>query len=100
LGRLHQTAVTVDSMHRYAIDGALYFGKCVWPICVATVLGGLLAGGIQSRFRTASEALAINWERLNPVQGLKRTFSLRSAVPTLLGILKLSLIIALSYGVV
>jgi flagellar biosynthetic protein FlhB len=100
LSHLHDTSLTIDAMQGYAIHGALVFGKCVWPIVIATMLGGLLAGGIQTRFRTASEALAINWERLNPVEGFKRTFSMRSAVPTLLGVLKLSFIIALTYGVV
>jgi flagellar biosynthetic protein FlhB len=37
---------------------------------------------------------------LNPATGFQRVFSMRSAVPTGIGILKLSLIIALTYGVV
>ncbi|HET7624111.1 MAG TPA: EscU/YscU/HrcU family type III secretion system export apparatus switch protein [Verrucomicrobiae bacterium] len=100
LSHLHDTAISENAMQGYAITAALIFGRCVWPILAATMLGGLLAGGIQTRFRTAPEALAVTWERLNPVEGFKRTFSMRSAVPTCLGVLKLSLIIALTYGVV
>ncbi len=82
LGHLHDTPVTLNAMQGYAFNGALVLGHCVWPVLLATMLGGLLAGGIQTRFRTAPEALSINWERLNPMEGFKRVFSMRSAVPT------------------
>jgi flagellar biosynthetic protein FlhB len=90
----------MNLMQGYAINAVLVLGHCVWPVVTATILAGLLAGGMQTRFRTASEALQINWERLNPVEGFKRTFSMRNAVPTGLSILKLSIIIGLTYGVV
>jgi flagellar biosynthesis protein FlhB len=44
--------------------------------------------------------LDINWERLNPVEGFKRLFSMRSTVSTGLGLVKLSVVIALSYHVI
>jgi flagellar biosynthetic protein FlhB len=94
------TPLTPNTMQGYAISGALTLGKCVWPVMAATVTGGLLAGGIQTRFRTSSEALGAHWERLNPLEGLKRIFSMRSTVATGLGIAKLSVIIALCYGVI
>jgi len=100
LGHLHDTPVTLNAMQGYTFNGVLVLGHCVWPVLAATLMGGLLAGGIQTRFRTAPDALGFNWARLNPVEGLKRVFSMRSAVPTGVGILKLSLIIALSYGVI
>jgi len=100
LGHLHDTPITLSTIQGYAIKSALLFGSCVWPIFAATMLGGLLAGGIQTRFRTAPEALGFHWERLNPVEGFKRTFSMRAAVPTGLAMIKLSLVIGLSYGVI
>jgi flagellar biosynthetic protein FlhB len=87
-------------MQGYAVNGALLFGHCVWPVLFATVSAGLLAGGIQTRFRTSPEALQINWQRLNPVEGFKRVFSMRSAVPTGISVVKLSVIIGLSYSVI
>ena len=99
-GHLHETPITFDSLQGYAIKGVLLFSSCVWPVLAATMLGGLLAGGIQTRFRTAPEALGLHWERLNPVEGFKRTFSMSAAVPTSLAMMKLSLVIGLSYGVI
>jgi flagellar biosynthetic protein FlhB len=100
LGHLHDTPLALSAMQRYAINGALFLGHCVWPVLAATVTGGLLAGAVQTRFRTTSEALGVNWERLNPLEGFKRVFSRRAAVSTGIGIAKLSLVITLSYGVI
>jgi flagellar biosynthetic protein FlhB len=100
LGHLHDIPLSVGTIQAYAIQSSLVFGTCVWPILTATVLAGLLAGGIQTRFRTTPEALSINWERLNPVEGFHRLFSFRSAVPTLINIIKLGVIIILTYNVI
>jgi flagellar biosynthetic protein FlhB len=97
---LHDTPLTAGAMQGYAIRSLLVFGSCVWPILAATLLSGLLAGGIQTRFRTSPEALDFNWERLNPVEGFRRTFSMRSGVPTLINIAKVAVIVTLTYGVV
>jgi flagellar biosynthesis protein FlhB len=100
LSHLHDTALTMTTMQGYFITAVLTVGHCVWPVLAATIIGGLLAGGFQSRFRTASEALSINWERLNPVAGFQRLFSTRSTVATGLGIVKLSVVIMLCYRVI
>ena len=100
LGHLNDTAVTLDAMQGYAITGALALAHCVLPVMAATVTGGLLAGGIQTRFRASPEALNVNWERLNPAEGFKRLFSMRSTVATCLGIVKLTVVIALCYNVI
>jgi flagellar biosynthetic protein FlhB len=65
---------------------------------VATAVAGLLAGAIQNRFNTASEALAPNWNRVNPVEGFKRVFSINMAVPTATALVKLAFIILLTYS--
>src|SRR5579859_2030211 len=69
---LHDTPVTLSTMQGYAINAALVVANCVWPIAVGTIIGGLLAGAIQSRFRASPEALSVNWQRLNPMEGFKR----------------------------
>ncbi len=99
LSHLHDTPLSLNAMQGYAISGALLLGQCVWPILAATVLGGLLAGGIQTRFRTTSDVLAFNWERVSPLQGFKRLFSRNAAVSTGIGIVKLTVVIALCFNV-
>ena len=100
LGHLHDTQVTPSSLQGYAIQASLLLVRCVGPVVLATMIGGLLAGGLQSRFQTASEALQVNWDRLNPATGFQRVFSMRSAVPTLIAFVKLVVIILLTYSTV
>jgi flagellar biosynthesis protein FlhB len=98
LGHLHDIPISLNSLQGYAMQGVLLLAACVAPVTLAALAGGLLAGGIQSRFQTASEALEAKWERLNPVEGLKRIFSVRSFVPTTVALLKLAVIGVLTYS--
>ena len=97
LGNLHEIPLSMNMLQGYAIRGALVFGACVGPIVIGTMAGGLIAGTIQNRFQTASEALEPKWERLNPVDGIKRLFTLRALMPGLFALLKLSFIAAVTY---
>jgi len=95
---LHDTDVTPHSLQGYAITGVLVFLRCAGPVVGACALGGLLAGAVQNKFNTASEALTPDWNRVNPVEGFKRIFSMRSAPTTGIAIVKLLFIIALTYN--
>ncbi|HWH67882.1 MAG TPA: EscU/YscU/HrcU family type III secretion system export apparatus switch protein [Candidatus Sulfotelmatobacter sp.] len=98
LGHLHDTTLTSSALQGYAVSGTFLLFQCVGPIVLATALAGLLAGTIQNRFNIASEALSPNWERLNPVAGFQRLFSMRMVAPTAMSIAKLAFIIALVYS--
>jgi len=100
LGHLHDTPLRLAGLQRFAIDALLVGGGCVWPVLAATAVGGLLACGVQSRFRTAPDALEANWDRVNPFKGLARIFSVRAAAPAALSLIKLAVILALSYHVI
>lgn len=98
LGHLHDIPLSATALQGYAIQGVMIAAQSVWPVLFAAILGGLLAGGLQTRFQTASEALEVKWERLNPTEGIKRVFSFRNVVPTLIALLKLSVIVSLLYA--
>jgi flagellar biosynthetic protein FlhB len=100
LGHLHEVPVSLAAIQGYLLKSMLVVGYCVWPVLCGTAIAGLLAGGMQSRFRTASEALGFNWARVNPMEGFKRMFSLNSGQTTVIGLLKLAVIIGLTYNVV
>src|ERR1051325_7384549 len=63
LGHLHDTPVIGSALQGYAVGGMLVVLKCVGPVLIATCLAGLLAGAVQNRFNTASEALTPDWNR-------------------------------------
>jgi flagellar biosynthetic protein FlhB len=96
---LNDTPLSLNAMPGYAISGTLLLGQCVWPVLAATMVGGLLAGGIQTRFRATSEVVGLNWERLSPLEGFKRLFSRGAAVNTGIGIAKLAVVVTLCFNV-
>jgi len=98
LGHLHDTSISSTSLQGFAVSGVFLVIKCAGPIVLATALAGLLAGAIQNRFNTASEAMTPNWGRLNPVEGFKRIFSANTLIPTATSICKLGFIILLTYS--
>ena len=100
LAHLHDTSVSFDNIVPLIVGVLKVAGACVWPILAATAVGGLLGAGAQSRFRTAPDALGANWERINPLNGFKNIFSIRSAVPSGIALVKLVVIVALSYNVI
>lgn len=97
-GHLYNTTITTDSLQGYGVTGVFVLLKCVGPVVLATALAGLVAGGIQNRFNTATEVLSPDWERVNPLEGFKRLFSVRMLVPTLLGIVKFAFILAVTWS--
>jgi flagellar biosynthesis protein FlhB len=100
LGHLHDTPLSLGAMQAYGWRSSLVFLQCGAPVVFAAMMGGLLAGTIQNRFSTASEALGVHWERLNPTEGFKRIFSGRSAVPALVAVFKMGLIFTLTFSTV
>jgi flagellar biosynthesis protein FlhB len=100
LGHLHDTPLSASSMQRYVLNGTLVLLRCAGPVVLSALVAGLLAGALQSRFQTASEALDVHWERLNPVAGFQRVFSTKAMMPTGVAMAKLLGIAALTYGTV
>ncbi len=100
LGHLHDIPLRDWQLQSHAITFVLVAGKCAGPVLLASCVASLLAVGAQSNFRTASDVLQLNWERVNPMAGLKRLFSFRSAVPTGIAAIKLIIVIGLSYRVI
>ena len=100
LGHLHDIVITTDSLQRLAIQGSLLLVSCVATVVLSGMIGSLLAGTIQNRFRTAPEAMESNWERLNPATGFQRIFSTQASVSAALSFAKLALIVTLCYSTV
>ncbi|WCJ58214.1 EscU/YscU/HrcU family type III secretion system export apparatus switch protein [Fontisphaera persica] len=98
LAHLHDQPLSHNSLPRLFIKWVWLLVASVGPVVLFAVAGALVAGSLQSRFRTASEVLEVDWNRVNPVPGFKRLLSLRSIPPLILNLIKLSAIVILSYS--
>lgn len=86
----------VSALFQLSVDVA----GVVAPLFILAVLAALLANIVQVGFLFAPEAIKPKAERINPVQGFKRIFSLRSLVELVKGILKIVVTSAVVYLVI
>ncbi len=59
------------------------------PFLLAGLVSGVVAGGLQSRFRLTTKALKITWNKLNPVNGAKSLVSKQTFVKFGIDLLKM-----------
>jgi len=71
--------------------------KTVGPVIAVTVLCAVAATFAQTRFLVSGESIKPKFNRISPLQGVKRLFSLKSVVEALKGILKISLLMVIIY---
>lgn len=65
-------------IHGYALAVLWLSAKLMLPVLLVCILASALPSLLFSGFVLATEALKLNWEALNPVEGFKRLFSLRT----------------------
>jgi flagellar biosynthesis protein FlhB len=71
--------------------------KCVGPIFLVSICVGVAATVMQIGFLFSPEVLEFKPERINPVEGIKKLFSMRSIMEALKGMLKFVFIMAIVY---
>jgi flagellar biosynthetic protein FlhB len=79
------------------IQVVVAFVKTVGPLIAATVLCAVVATFAQTRFLVSGQSIKPKFNRISPVQGFKRLFSLRSVIEALKGILKIVVLMVLIF---
>ncbi|MCI8801751.1 MAG: flagellar biosynthesis protein FlhB [Oscillibacter sp.] len=79
------------------LQGMLLMGKTVLPITLITALCAITATFAQTRLLVSGELLRPKFSRLNPLEGFKRLFSLKSVINALKGILKITVLMVIIY---
>jgi flagellar biosynthetic protein FlhB len=84
--------LTIDSVHLLLISWLKNTALIIAPVFFAAVAAACLANFLQVGFLFATEPLKMDWNRLNPIQGLKRIISLRAVVELLKSLLKIGVV--------
>jgi flagellar biosynthetic protein FlhB len=101
LGQLGRLTISQNSVQMYFTAFIRWMGACVLPVMLAAMVAGILACGLQSRFHLSLDKLDVNWARLNPVTNMQQLFQpVASLMRTVVGLLKLLVILGLTYLVV
>ena len=80
-----------------AVQGLMVILKTVGPVIAVAVLCAVAATFAQTRFLVSGESIKPKFNRISPLQGFKRLFSLKSVVETLKGIIKITLLLVIIY---
>ena len=72
-------------MHQWHIRALGWEAKIVLPVLLLAVALGLVSGIGQVGFAVTPQALAPQWNRVNPATGLKRLLSMRGTVESVQG---------------
>ncbi len=62
------------------------------PIFAVSILAGVVGTGMQTRFLFSQDSLKPKFNRLNPLEGIKKILSLKSLIEVLKGLIKISII--------
>lgn len=100
LGHFPQQDLTVDLLMLLARELGTSVGLALAPILLTLLLVGIAVNYVQVGNNLTFEPLKPKLEKLNPVNGLKRLFSLRSTVEALKGIIKISIVGYICYVVI
>ncbi len=72
--------------------------KCSLPLLLVAMLLGILGYGIQTRFLVTFKPLKPKFSKLNPINGLKKMFSLNKIVDLVKNLIKISVLLVLLYN--
>ena len=83
--------------NEFGVKGMAVLGRTVGLVGAAAILCAVAATFAQTRFLVSGESIKPKFSRLNPIEGFKRLFSLKSMVETLKGVLKITILLIIIY---
>lgn len=90
---------TTGGLNSLSLDFFVTCLKAGLPILLAGLVLPILSSGIQTRFLFAKKNLTPKFGRLNPLQGIKKLFSLHNVVELIKNIIKVIILIIVLYTI-
>ncbi|SEN58246.1 flagellar biosynthetic protein FlhB [Amphibacillus marinus] len=93
------TNVTQGSIHLVFIEVVNYMAITIAPVLVVAVIAGISATFLQIGFLFTTEPLQFKLDKLNPISGAKKIFSIRAIVELVKSLLKIAIIGTVTFSV-
>jgi len=93
------SSFTAAALVSQASRWLLLVARAVLPVALAAMAAGVTAGMLQTGFVVSTKKLSPTADKLNPIEGLKRIFSLNGVVEAAKGCLKVALVAAITWQV-
>lgn len=91
------SAYTEKSLNTIATKTIMVALKCGAPVMCTAMCVGILVQIAQIGFLYSPEILELNFERINPINGIKKLFSLQSLFEAIKGVIKFLVILGVVY---
>nr|WP_319488395.1 flagellar biosynthesis protein FlhB [uncultured Caproiciproducens sp.] len=91
-------ALTAEFAMDVTKDAIIALFLLAGPVMLTSIAVGIIATGVQTKFKISKENLKIKFSRISPFQGMKRLFSLRSITELIKAMLKISVIFYILYS--
>lgn len=75
LGNLGGESLSQDNISYFLNGIIVMLGRLAAPFLLAAMVAGIIAGGLQTKFRLTPKALGIKFSKLNPAKGIKNVIS-------------------------
>lgn len=92
--------ITVNSFPAQLIGFMKVIALILLPVLLIVLFGALVSNVAQVGFMVAKKVLIPDFNKISPLSGIKKLFSLRSIVELLKGILKITILALVSYSVI
>ena len=92
--------VTVESVHRLFLEILSEVAIVVGPIMLIAIVAGVAANLMQIGFLFSIESIQMKINKIDPIQGFKRIYSIRAIVEMLKSILKIIFVGAVTFTVI
>ena len=79
-------------------DVAILVATTALPVMIVVALATIFAVGLQTKWLIAYEQIKFKLERIDPIKGFKKFFSLRKLVELLKSFVKISIVTSILYG--
>lgn len=97
---LNIETLSVSTINQLFRESAIIFFASVLPIAIVIMIVAIIMSGVQTGFLVTGDALKPKFNRISPISGIKRMFSLRSVVELLKSLVKVTLIIGMIYSII
>ena len=91
--------VSNENIHQMFVEYTVQAAYVTAPIMLIALIAGVLASYVQVGFLFSTEAIKLQLNKINPISGAKRIFSIRAIVELLKSLLKITLVGMVTFGV-
>lgn len=84
--------LSVAGMQEIFVSGCIFFAVAALPMLLISSAASIIFAGAQTRFNVSFDAIKFKGNRLSPIEGFKKMFSMRGLVELLKSIIKVTVL--------